>query len=144
MNTKWKIIVGAIVVVLVFLGGFVPQFLDKRRIRTELADTRTTLATAQRQIAIDEIRELAGRMLLEASRKNFGIAREHSTEYFNKLREMLDKPENAAARTSLAELLNLRDSITSSLAQGNASVLSELQLLMEKTYNLPDAVDATR
>jgi hypothetical protein len=57
---------------------------------------------------------------------------------------MLDKPENAAARTSLAELLNLRDSITSSLAQGNASVLSELQLLMEKTYNLPDAVDATR
>jgi hypothetical protein len=143
MSAKSKTIAAVSVIILVFLAGFVPQFLDKRRVQTELDDTRTKLSTAQRQIAIDEIRRLAGSMLLEASRQNYGTAREHSTEYFNRVSEMADKPENFALRNSLAELLNLRDSVTSNLAQANASVLSELQSLMEKTYNLPDARDAT-
>jgi hypothetical protein len=144
MSTKWKTIAGAIVVVLVFLAGFLPQFLDKRRLRAELENTRTELSIAQRQIGIDEIRRSAGRMLLEASRKNFGTAGEHSTEYFNKLREMVAKEEHAAATDSFTELLSLRDSITTSLAQGNASVVSELQSLLEKTYNLPNASGGPR
>jgi hypothetical protein len=144
MSTKGKVITGAIVVVLVFLAGFLPQFLDKRRVQAELEATRANLSTAQRQIAIDEIRRLAGRMLLEASRKNFGTAGEHSTEYFDKLREMVDKPEHAGAKDSLVQLLSLRDPITSGLAQGNAPVLAELQSLMEKTYNLRDAMAGTQ
>jgi hypothetical protein len=44
-----------------FLAGFVPHFLDKRRVRLNWK-TRARLSSAQRQIVIDEIRRLADRM----------------------------------------------------------------------------------
>ena len=138
MNAKWKVIAGAAVVLAVFLAGFVPQFLDKRRLMTELEDTRTTLSTAQLQIEIDEIRSLAGRMLLEASRQNYGAASTHSTEYFNKVRDLAGETENASLKTALSALLDVRDSISSGLAQGKPTIIPELQSLLQRTYDVPN------
>ena len=109
MAPKWKIIVGAAVIVGIFLLGFVPQFLEKRRLQAQLDDTRLRLSTAERQIDIDEIRSLAGRMLLEASRQNYGTAGEFSTSYFNKVRELAEKSDDSSLKTSLLQLLNSRD-----------------------------------
>jgi hypothetical protein len=139
VSAKSKSIAVGAAALAVFLVGFFPQFLEKRRLRTELAETQAWLSVAQRQTAIDELRRLAGRMLLEATRLNYGTAREHSTAYFNKLRELADKPDYASMNTSLRELLNSRDAITGGLAQANPSIISELQSLLERTYNLPDA-----
>jgi hypothetical protein len=139
MNSKWKVIVSAAVVLAVFLAGFVPQFLDKRRLRAELEDTRTRLSTAQFQIRVDEIRSLAGRMLLEASRQNYGTASTHSTEYFNKVRELAGETENASLKTALSALLDARDSISSGLAQGKPTIIPELQSLLQRTYDVPRA-----
>jgi hypothetical protein len=128
----------------VFLVGFVPQFLAKRRLQNELEDTRTQLSTAQLQIEIDRSRNLAGRMLLEASRQNYGTAGTHSTEFFNKLRQLANETRNPSLQTSLSELLEERDSVTSGLAQGNSSVIPELQSLLQRTYNIPDAESVAR
>jgi hypothetical protein len=144
VNTKAKIIGGGIVIVAVFLSGYVPQFLDKRRVQAELDDAQVRLSGAHRQIELDEIRRLAGKMLLEASRKNFGTAGEHSTEFFNRVRDLVDNPENASWKSSLMDLLTLRDSITSRLAQGDPSITTELQSLLEQTYKLADAQTAER
>jgi len=139
VDAKWKLIAGAVVIAVVFLIGFVPQFLEKRRLEVELEAANARLATAQLQIVIDDLRELSGRMLLEASRQNYGTAREHSTAYFDKLRELADKSSESALKASLLDLLNSRDSITSGLAQVSKSINSDLQSLLERTYNLPDA-----
>jgi len=139
VTTKWKIIVAFVAIITVFLLGFVPQFLGKRRVTAELEDVRAKLSIAQEQMAIDDVRKLAGWMLLEASRQNYGTAREYSTQYFNKLRELADTSEAAPLRSPASELLKSRDSITSGLAQGTSSVVSELQTLVMATYSLPDA-----
>jgi hypothetical protein len=125
--------------VVVFLIGFLPPFLQKRRVQNDLEDVRARLALAQQQNAIDEIRTLAGRILLEASRQNYGTAREHSTVLFNKVRDLAEKSGNASLKASLLELLNSRDSVTSGLSQGNALVIPELQSLLGDTYDLPNA-----
>jgi hypothetical protein len=139
VTTKWKVIAAFGVLTAVFLAGFVPQFLEKRRVTAELQDVRTRLSTAQKQMAIDEVRNLAGLILLHASHQNYGTAREYSTQYFNKLRELADQSESATLKSSASELLQSRDSITSGLAQGTSSVVSELQVLLAATYSLPDA-----
>jgi hypothetical protein len=139
VRTKWTILAALILAITVFLLGFVPQFIEKRRLRTELEATRGRLSVAQQQMDIDEVRNLAGWILLETSRQNYGTAREHSTRYFNKLRELADKSESATLKTSVSELLQSRDSITSGLAQGSSSIIPELQTLLAATYNLPDA-----
>ena len=139
MNSKWKVIASAAVVLAVFLAGFVPQFLDKRRLKAELEDTRTSLSTAQFQIRIDEIRSLAGRMLLEASQQNYGTAATHSTEYFNKVRELASETEDTSVKTALSALLDARDSINSGLAQGKPTIIPNLQSLLQRTYDVPEA-----
>jgi hypothetical protein len=83
-------------------------------------------------------------MLLEATRQNYATAREYSTQYFDRLRELTEKANDAPLKAALMELLNTRDSITGALAQGNPSIVSELQLLLERTDNVPDVVSVPR
>jgi hypothetical protein len=136
---KGKIITGLVVLLVVFLGGFIPQYLDKRRLQEELEQTRTQLSASQLQNDIDQARNLAGKMLLEASRQNYGTAAEHSTNLFNHLRELADKAQDASLKTSILSLMETRDSITSGLAQGSPSIIPEIQALMQRMYELPGA-----
>jgi len=144
VSVKAKIIGGLVAILAAFSIGFVPQFTARRRLQADLSETRARLAVAERQIEIDEIRGLAGRMLLETSRQNYGNARELSTAYFNKVSELAEKTEDPALQAALLKLLSARDSITSALAQGNASVVTELQALLNDTYNAPDAGSVAR
>jgi hypothetical protein len=141
---NWKVILSLALLLAVFLLGFVPQFRESRRLSSELQDTRTSLAVAQEQRTIDDIRGLAGRTLLEVSRQNYGLATEHSSTLFNKLRELAGTTQNETLKTAAADLLSSRDSITSALAQGNPLVISDLQRLLEAAYNLPDAAPVSR
>jgi len=132
-----KLIVGAILIVAIFLAGFVPQFMEKRRLQTELEDVRRDLNSAQLQIELDRTRNLAGRILLAASHQNYGIATTHAAEFFNRLQEMQGRTQNEPLKASLSTLLSTRDSITSGLAQGNPLIIPELQSLLERAYDLP-------
>lgn len=133
---KW--IAGLVVLLVVFLGGFVPQYLEKRRLQDELEETRTRLSAVQLQSEIDKARNLAGRMLLEASRQNYGTAGEHSTHLFNQLRDLADRTTDPALKSSVMGLMEARDAITSGLAQGSASIIPEIQTLLQRMYELPD------
>ena len=139
VSTRWKIIGVSALILAVFLVGFVPQFVSKRRLQNELEDIRDMLSTARFQIDIDQLRTLAGRMLLETSRQNYGIAATHSTEYFNKARELAGRADDQSLKLALWALLDARDSITSGLAQGNSAIIPELQSLLQRTYDLPNA-----
>src|SRR5437763_10811175 len=99
MTTQQKTIGGLAVLVLVFLLGFVPQYREKRRIQSELA-------ISTEKLRMSELRDLAGMMLLETLRQNYGLARDYSSQYFEKLRQVSEQLENSTLKMPLQELLD--------------------------------------
>jgi hypothetical protein len=126
MTAIQKTFTGLVVLVLVFLLGFVPQYLEKRQIQSELA-------ISTERLKVSELRDLAGMMMLEALRQNYGVARDYSSQYFEKLRDTSEHVENATLKTSLQELLSSRDAITASLSKADPASASQLQAIFAKT-----------
>ena len=126
MTAMRKTVTGLVILVMVFLLGFVPQYLQKRQIQAELA-------TSAEKLKVSELRDLAGMMMLEALRQNYGVARDYSSQYFEKLRETSEQVENATLKASLQELLSSRDAVTASLSKADPTSASQLQAIFAKT-----------
>jgi hypothetical protein len=122
---KNKTIVVAIALITVFLVGFVPQYVKVNRLENELRQSRQEVAGA-------ELRDLIGFAYVQASQKNYGLAAETSSRFFNRVREVANQTQDANRRKGLEDLLALRDSVTAALAKGDASVMGDLQQLFVK------------
>jgi hypothetical protein len=140
MTNTSKVALVLLVAIAAFLFGYVPQFLENRRLQTEIEANQANITRLQTQTKVDEIRSLAGKALLQAMRQNYGTAAELSTQYFNNVQDLRAKTDNTALQSSLSELLKLRDPITSGLAQANPAIVSELQSLLQRSYELPGAL----
>ena len=116
----------AVALVVVFLAGFIPQYVRANRLDSELALSRQAFAGA-------ELRDLAGLAYLQANQKNFGLAAETCGQFFNRVREAANQAPNAARRKALEDLLAPRDRIVAALAKGDAAVIGELQNLFIQT-----------
>jgi hypothetical protein len=117
---KNKAIVAAAVVVVVFLLGFLPMYMKASRLEGELRASRQQLEGA-------ELRDLVGLAYVQASQKNFGLAAETTSRFFNRAREV------AADRKPIEELTAPRDKITAALAKGDPAAINDLQDLFLKT-----------
>ena len=122
---KNKTIVAAIALIAVFLVGFVPQYVKVNRLENELRQSRQEAAGA-------ELRDLIGFAYVQASQKNYGLAAETSSRFFNRVREVANQTQDANRRKGLEDLLALRDSVTAALAKGDAAVMGDLQQLFLK------------
>jgi hypothetical protein len=123
---KKKAVIGAIVLVVVFLAGFLPQYVKANRLDNELRQTRQENTSA-------EIRDLAGLAYVQANQKNYGIAAGTTSRFFSRVREVANQTPDATAKKSLEDLLTSRDKITAELAKGDAGVMGDLQELFAKT-----------
>ena len=115
-----KIIVAAVALIAVFLVGFVPQYAKAVRLESELRQSRQDAAGAA-------MRDLIGLAYVQASQKNYGLAAETSSRFFNRVRELANQTPDANRRKAL------RDKITAELAKGDAAVMGDLQELFVKT-----------
>ena len=122
---KNKAIVAAIALIAVFLVGFVPEYVKVNRLENELRQSRQETAGA-------ELRDLIGFAYVQASQKNYGLAAETSSRFFNRVREVANQTQDANRRKGLEDLLVLRDSVTAALAKGDAAVMGDLQQLFVK------------
>lgn len=122
---KNKTIVAAIALIAVFLVGFVPQYVKVNRLENELHQSRQETAGA-------ELRDLIGIAYVQASQKNYGLAAETSSRFFNRVREVANQTQDANRRKGLEDLLALQDSVTAALAKGDAAVMGDLQQLFVK------------
>jgi hypothetical protein len=122
---KNKTIVAAIALIAVFLVGFVPQYVKVNRLENELRQSRHEAAGA-------ELRDLIGFAYVQASQKNYGLAAETSSRFFNRVREVANQTQDANHRKGLEDLLALRDSVTAALAKGDSAVMGDLQQLFVK------------
>jgi hypothetical protein len=121
-----KIIAAAIVVIAVFLVGFLPEYVKANRLENELRQS-------QRENAGAQLRDLIGLAYVEANQKNFGLAAETSSRFFGRAREMANQAQDATGRRALEDLLALRDKVTAELAKGDAAAMGDLQELFVKT-----------
>ncbi|PYS33469.1 MAG: hypothetical protein DMG14_31795 [Acidobacteria bacterium] len=132
MTAKQKTVIGLVMLVLVFLLGFMPQYLEKRQLQRELA-------ISIEKLKLSELRDLAGLMLLEGLRQNYGVARDYSSQYFDKLREISEQAENSTLKAALQELLSSRDAVTAALSKADPASASQLQAIFAKTQTATKA-----
>jgi hypothetical protein len=119
-----------------FLGGFLPEYLKNRELRRQLDSPLKTIDALRSQIQMAELRDLAGLMLLELSRQNYGLARDYSTQYYAKLKETADTTEDANLKKSLEELESTRDSLTTSLTTADSASLTTAQPIVLRTFEI--------
>ncbi len=123
---KIKIIVIGVLLIVIFLVGFLPQYVNVKRLENELRQARYDNSLA-------EVRDLAGLAYLQATQKDYGLAASTSTRFFDRTREVANQMPDSSGRKPLEDLLGFRDKITAKLAQGDAGVLNDLQTLFVKT-----------
>ncbi len=123
---KNKIGFGVVLLVVVFLAGFLPSFVKAHRLENELRKARNEFALAQ-------LRDLASLAYFQASQKNYGLASGTSTRFFDGAREAANQTADASAKKPLEDWLSFRDSITAGLARGDPTVLHDLETLFLKT-----------
>lgn len=121
-----KVIIAAVVLIVVFLVGFVPQYAKANRLDSELRQARLLNTSA-------ELRDLVGVAYFQANQKNYGIAAGIIAQFFNRVREVANQAPDANTRKSLEELLAPRDKISAELAKGDPGVMADLQDLFVKT-----------
>src|SRR5262245_61783784 len=119
-----------------FLLGFVPEYLKNRELRTQLQDPQKTIASLKLQAQLAELRDTASLVLLELSRQNYGLARDHSGQYYEKLKEATEAVQDPALKKSLEDLQATRETIAAQLAAATAASLTAWQPVLSKTYEV--------
>ncbi len=123
---KNKVTVVAVLLVVVFLAGFLPNYAKANRLQDELREARRAHSLAQ-------LRDLSCLAYFQASQKDYGLAGSTSTRFFDRTREAANQASDSSVRKPLEDLLSLRDPITAELAKGDPGVLIDLQALFVKT-----------
>ena len=124
---KSRSLIEAIVVIVVFLVGFLPQYIKTRRLEGELHALQQANANA-------ELRDLAGLSYVQASQKNYGLAAARSARFFNRARELGNQATtDPPARKAPEDLMPSRDKVTAELAKGDPGVIGDLQDVFART-----------
>lgn len=110
--TRWGLY--ALILLLVFLMGFIPMWLQKRDVAQQLDAT-------QKQLRKSEIKGLLTTAIVEAKSGEYEVARRDASEFFTRLRAEIDKSEQSALigeeRGKLKTIFDNRDSTITMLAQ---------------------------
>ena len=127
-----KLILWLVLLLIGFLAGFIPQYTRAQQARSQLQTVKQQLSTCQLGNRLAQLRDNAALTYLEATRKNYGLAAEHSSRFFDQARQVADQTTDATLRSSLEQLLSTRDTITSELAKGIPDVVPQLEALLMK------------
>lgn len=136
MNRKTLLIVAGSLVVAAFVLGFVPQYVKARDLASQLGAERQQLKSEREQSQMDELGLLCGYVYLQANLKNYGLAGQYSTRFFNRVRAMNGQPPDSSRQVFLQSALAKRDSITQGLAKGDPGVVAAVQDLFQSTLKI--------
>jgi hypothetical protein len=134
MTQRTKLISAAAVLAAMFLLGFVPQYAKVRALRTEASDGQERTASLQGKLKLAELRDLMGMVYLEANRKNYGVARQHATQFFTKADQLATETADPGLRSALQSILEHRDHVTAGLAEGQPAIRNTLEEVLSKLY----------
>ena len=117
-----------------FLVGAYWQYKRAEAFEGELGNLRQAYETCERNESLAGIREAISLAHFEAMRMNYGLAREHATLFFDRLRELLGKDQDLRLKTNLEKLMPMRDRVEAGLVSGDPAVAAPLQELLLTTF----------
>ena len=131
---KNQTLIVIILLIVVFLAGFVPQYIKVHRLENDLS-------AAQQENALAQLRDLAGLAFVQTSQRNYGLAAGTTQQFFNRTREVANRATDVNGRKALEDLLASQDKITAELGKGDPEALGDLQVLFERTRRASGSVD---
>jgi|GEM_PF-522147 len=131
-----RILLRLILLLGVFLLGFVPQYRAASEARRQLADARTKLAEVERRMDLAQLRDLIALVYLEVSQKNYGLAAQRSTAFFDRVAKLAASHSEPESSSALKQILAARDGVTAALAAGDPAVTSEIQRLFKAVFKV--------
>ena len=122
-----KVAVGAGVLIVAFLLGYVPSSISSRNTQQQNAELEHKLRFAElgNQLAMSSY---------ETNRNNYASATEFSTRFFNGLPEIIADSKDRALNQKLQAMLLRRDEITSNLAQVDQTAKEKLALMYAEYF----------
>jgi len=131
---RTKLIAAVVVLAVVFLLGFVPQYQNARALRNEAGAGQAHIVALQWKLKLAELRDLMGLVYLETNQKNYGVARRHSTQFFTKAGQLSAETSDPSLTALLQEILQQRDQVTAGLTEGQPAILTSLEEVLRKLH----------
>jgi len=131
MNRKTLLIAGGVLVLAAFLAGFIPQYGKARDLGSQLDALRQQLNSERGKSQMDEIALLCGYVYLETNLRNYGLASQYSTTFFDRVRAMTIQAPDSGRQAFRKAALAQRDRITGGLAKGDSGTVSAVQGLFQ-------------
>jgi hypothetical protein len=130
-----RVTISAVLLLIVFLLGFVPMWLQSR-------DYSSRLSTAEHQLTLARIQDSLSSTVIDARRGDYELARQSASNFFNSLRAETDRGIESTLSPTQKEgvqpLYAGRDEIITLLARGDpasADRLSDLYVSYRKIMN---------
>lgn len=143
MNRRAVLITGAVFLLAAFLLGFVPQYIQRGEVENQLDSTREQLVVEGQKVQLDEIGLLIGDVYLETNLKNYGIAGQYATTFFDRVRAMQNQTQNSSLHTFFQAALSKRDAVIGGLAKGDPSTVGTIQDLLQQTLQVTQTAPAS-
>ena len=138
---RWKtcLIISGALVVAAFLLGFVPQYQKGKALENQLGAVQQQLNSERDKSQMDELGLLCGRVYLETNLKNYGLASQYSSKFFDQVQAMMNQTPDSSLQLFLLKTLAQRDAVTGGLAQGDPGILSAVQDLFHRTLEAAES-----
>lgn len=132
VNRMKVLLVGASLVVVAFLLGLIPEFLKVRDLNMQLNSARQQLDVERQKLQSDKLDLLIGYIYLQTNVKNYGLASQYSTKFFDSVRVTVGQGTSDPSRKGFLEsALARRDAVTSGLAKGDPGTAAAVQELFQ-------------
>lgn len=133
---KLKLIVGGVVLLAVFLAGFLPQYLKVGGLRQELDTAKQQLESQALASRLCALRDQAAMLYLETARNNYGLAGELAGRFFQDLGQFVSTSAPPDMKAGLEDILSSRDAITAGLAKADPGTRTALETLVVKIHTV--------
>jgi hypothetical protein len=133
---KKTVIVGFCLMLLGFLGGFVPQHSRVSQAMQENQELRQQLVATQRSETVNIFRNRAALLYAEVEKSNFSVASESASKLFTDLRAFTNQSADATLKQNLEDILSTRDSIIGGIAKADPAVAAQIRELFLKMQNI--------
>jgi hypothetical protein len=119
-----KLTIGAVVLLGVFLAGFLPEYIRANRLAGQVEQARS-------EQQLGRARDLLGMVFLQTSLKNYGTAQQYAGTLFNEVRALSGQEHSSEVNQALQKILAARDDVTAQLARGDPASYGLIQGLYQ-------------
>lgn len=135
---KLLLIVGMILLVAAYFGGYWPQRQKLQEAEKSSAQASQQLASAQAVVHITRLENDLVALVDQTQSQNYGEAQRISSHFFDGLRAELDRSPNAAHRQTLETIFARRDAVTAGLTRADAATIGPLRQSLSEIRQLSE------